>query len=155
MRQRSTNNAVGQVARTALLASLIAGLLTSGVALVSTARTIDIGPKVGDILVFQQGARMPSDWEFTAGTTAAASTTCNLRPDVMAAGGGSLVVEQRFDHRRVFQVHWAGAHTSQGGSDCGANTELVLPSADLQLLSNAVGGAGVEHKGFAGLLSFW
>jgi len=44
-----------------MLACLIAALLASTVAMVSAARTIEIGPKVGDILVFPQGARMPPD----------------------------------------------------------------------------------------------
>ena len=116
--------------------------------MVAAATTVDLGPRVGDILVFHRGARMPADWEFTAATAAAAPTTCTLRPDVMAAEGGSLVVEQSFDSPRSFQVHWAGARTSQGNSDCGSSAELMLPEGDLQLLSNAVGGPGVERSVF-------
>ena len=67
----------------------------------------------------------------------------------MASGGGSLVVEERIQQPRMFHVHWAGAHTSEGSADCGSSAELVLPAADLQLLSNAVGGAGVEHRALA------
>jgi len=149
--RRGTNDATGQIARTALLAGLIAGMLTCGVALVAGARGLDLGPKVGDILVFRQGARMPSDWEFAATTAATPSATCRLCPEAMASGGGSLVVEQRFDAPRRFQVHWAGVRTSEGATDCGAIADLILPHADLQLLSNAVGGAGVEHRMFSGL----
>ena len=65
----------------------------------------------------------------------------------MASGGGSLVVEERFQPR-MFHVHWAGSRTSEGSADCGSSAELVLPAADLQLLSNTVGGAGVEHRAF-------
>ena len=150
--RRPTNETAGagDLARTAVLASVIAGLLVSGVAVVSAATTIDMGPKVGDILVFRQGARMPNDWEFTVATTASPATTCSLRPEVMASEGGSLVVEQRFQQPRTFHVHWAGAHTSEGAADCGSNAELVLAGPDLQLLSNAVGGAGVEHRTFVG-----
>ena len=140
----------GDIARTAMLAGVIAGLLVGGVAMVSAATTIDMGPKVGDILVFRQGARMPNDWEFTVATAASPAATCSLRPGVMASGGGSLVVEERLQRPRTFQVHWAGAHTSEGAADCGSNAELVLVGPDLQLLSNAVGGAGVEHRTFAG-----
>ena len=93
---------------------------------------------------------MPNDWEFTVANTALPAVTCSLRPEVMASGGGSLVVEERFQHPRTFRVHWAGAHTSDGTADCGNSAELVLSSPDLVLLSNAVGGAGVEHKTFAG-----
>ena len=134
--------------RTAVLAALIAGLLAGGVAMVATATTIDLGPKVGDILVFRPGARMPADWAFAATRAAPETTTCTLRPDVMAGHGGSLVVEERFTKPRSFLVHWAGGSTSLGSTDCGVSAELVLPSADLQLLSNAAGGPGVEPSTF-------
>jgi hypothetical protein len=148
---RRADGSRGETVRTVVIASLIAGLLASSVAVVSVARTIDIGPKVGDILVFRPGARMPADWEFSATTTATPAVTCNLRPEVMASGGGSLVVEQRFAMPRAFQVHWAGGRTSEGGADCGSSAELILPGADVQLLSNAVGGPGVAPKPFPGL----
>jgi hypothetical protein len=140
----------GEIARTAMLASLIAGLLVTGVVVVSAATTIDVGPKVGDILVFRPGASMPGDWEFTVATVASPVVMCRLRPAVMATGGGSLVVEERFHHPRTFRVHWAGVRTSDGTTDCGNSAELVLSGPDLQLLSNAVGGPGVEHSSFGG-----
>jgi hypothetical protein len=87
---------------------------------------------------------MPTDWEFTVMTTAVPAAACSLRPDIMAAEGGSLVVEQRLQSSRTFQVHWAGTRTSTGGSDCGGSADLVVSNADLQLLSNVVGGPGVE-----------
>lgn len=136
----------GEAARTALLACLIAALLATSVAMVSAATTVDLGPKVGDILVFRHGARMPLDWDFTVASAGVPDATCKLTPGVMASDGGSLVVEQRFEEPRSFQVHWAGGHTSMGNTDCGDNAVLVVPAEDLQLLSNAVGGAGVEHK---------
>ncbi|MGC1412807.1 MAG: hypothetical protein WA864_28150 [Acetobacteraceae bacterium] len=145
---KPTDRASSDIVRTAVLASLIAALLASSVAVVSAARAIDIGPKVGDILVFHQGARMPADWEFTATTTSSTGATCTLVPLTMALEGGSLVVEQRFTTPRAFQVHWAGGRTSSQASDCGRNAELILPGEDLQLLTNAVGGAGVEHRIF-------
>jgi hypothetical protein len=145
---KHTDNASSEVARTALLACLIAALLASSVAVVSAARTIDIGPKVGDILVFRPGSRMPADWEFTVATASTPSTTCSLRPTVMASDGGSLVVEERIQAPRAFQVHWAGGRTSDSAADCGRDAQLVVAGADLQLLTNAVGGAGVEHKAF-------
>jgi len=138
--------ATGEVVRTAVGASLIAALLASSVAVVSAATRIEIGPRVGDILVFRRGARMPTDWEFIVVTTAMPAATCSLRPDIMAAEGGSLVVEQRRQSPRTFQVHWAGKCTSTGGSDCGDSAELVVSNADLQLLSNVVGGPGIEFS---------
>jgi hypothetical protein len=67
----------------------------------------------------------------------------------MASGGGSLVVEQRLDSKRLYRVHWAGQHTSTGATDCGDTADLLVSRVDLQLLTNAVGGAGVEHHAFA------
>src|SRR6516164_5233935 len=100
------NATTREVVRTAVLASLIAALLASNVAMVSAATKIEIGPQVGDILVFRQGAHMPTDWEFTVMTTAVPAASCSLRPAIMAAEGGSLVVEQRLQGPRTFQVHW-------------------------------------------------
>jgi hypothetical protein len=137
------NVTTGEVAGTAVLATLIAALLTS-VAMVSATTRIELGPHVGDILVFRRGAHMPTDWEFTVMTTAVPTATCSLRPTIMAAEGGGLVVEQHLQGPRTFQVHWAGIRTSTGGSDCGGSAELVVSKADLQLLSNLVGGPGVE-----------
>ena len=91
---------------------------------------------------------MPADWEFTATAASGTGATCTLRPQTMALDGGSMVVEQRFETPRAFQVHWAGGRTSSQDSDCGRNAELIVPGEDLQLLTNAVGGAGVEHRVF-------
>ena len=121
---KPTDSASSDIVRTAVLASLIAALLASSVAVVSAARAIDIGPKVGDILVFHQGARMPADWEFTATTTSSTGATCTLVPLTMALEGGSLVVEQRFTTPRAFQVHWAGGRTSSQASDCGTQRRV-------------------------------
>ena len=146
-RSGQQNPAHGSIGRTVVMAGLIAGLLAGGVAMMATATTIDLGPKVGDILVFRPGERVPTDWEFAA-TTAARPATCSLRPNVMAAHGGSLVVEERFTKPRSFLVHWAGGATSTGPADCGESADLVMPGTDLQLLSNAVGGPGVERSRF-------
>jgi hypothetical protein len=141
--------AVGGVARTAMLGALIGILLASSVAMVSAARTLDIAPKVGDILVFKHGARLPSDWDFTVTTSQAVG--CVLTPAVMAADGGSLVVEQRYDGASIYHVHWAGGRTSNGAADCGRSADLVVKREELQLLSNVVGGPGVVHDVFSWL----
>jgi hypothetical protein len=146
-RRHTHPHAAREIGRTAVLAGLIAGLLASGVAMAAAVRTIDLGPKVGDILIFRQGAHMPPDWEFTVTNTAAEQTaSCLLQPGIMAAGGGSLVVEERFQSPRLFRVHWAGTRTSQGSANCGPSAELEVSGVDLQLLSNAVGGPGVGPK---------
>jgi hypothetical protein len=146
-RRRAGGGPAGDMFGTALLAGFLAVLLTSSVAMVSAARTIDIAPKIGDILVFRPGARVPIEWEFAAVTISdQLPVSCNLRPDVMVSAGGSLVVEERFENRRMYRVHWAGHHTSNGTSDCGDAADLLINRGDLQLLINAVGGAGVEHR---------
>jgi hypothetical protein len=58
------------------------------------------------------------------------------------------VVEQRFAGSRLYRVHWAGQRTSNDTSDCGSAAELLVSRFDLQLLTNVVGGAGVEHRAF-------
>jgi hypothetical protein len=91
---RHTREASGGQLRTALIAGVIATLLASAAAVVAAARTIDLGPKVGDILVFRAGARLPADWEFTVVTaTNELPVSCKLQPVVMASAGGSLVVD--------------------------------------------------------------
>jgi hypothetical protein len=140
--------AAGNMGTTALFGCLLGALLASSVAVVTEVRTIDIGPKVGDILVFQPGAQVAADWEFAADTRDGQARRCILTPNIMMAGGGSLVVEQRRPGTRMFEVHWAGRQTNAAGSDCGSSADLVIAGQDLQLLGNAVGGAGVTHKTF-------
>jgi hypothetical protein len=137
----------GDWLRSVVLGCLIAAILASSVAVVSAARTLDLAPSVGDILVFKKGARMPEDWAFTANNNNAMA--CTLDPGVMAQAGGSLVVEERLDDSRAYRVHWAGGATSSGVANCGSGADLVVERADLQLLANAVGGPGVEHHAFS------
>ena len=126
-RRRAGGDPTGDIFGTALLACLLAALLASSVAVVSAARTIDIAPKIGDILVFRPGAQVPVEWEFAAVTISdQLPVTCNLRPDVMASAGGSLVVEERFQNRRLYRAHWAGRHTSNGDFDCGGEADLLV-----------------------------
>ncbi len=136
------------IGRTAILGGVLGVLLASCVAVVAAASTLELGPKVGDILVFKPGAQVPADWEFPAVNQGGQlPVSCNLKPDAMTSGGGSLVVEQRLEHR-AYRVHWAGTRTSADTGNCGATADLVVSGGDLQLLINAVGGPGVEHDGF-------
>ena len=136
-----------ETVRTAILAVLIATLLASSAAVVAAARALDIAPNVGDILVFRPGARMPTDWSFTVNKTS--GMACVLTPPAMASEGGSLVVEQRLDGSQTYRVHWAGGRTSDGVTDCGRSADLMLQREEVQLLANAVGGPGVEHRVFS------
>jgi len=143
---RRSSGGAGDIVRNVVLGTLIATILASSVAVVTAARTQDLAPNVGDILVFKKGARMPSDWDFTA--TNADAMACTLRPDVMATAGGSLVVEQRLDNASAYRVHWAGGPTSDGVTNCGSSVDVTMSREELQLLSNAVGGPGIEHSAF-------
>ena len=147
---RGADQATGGVGGAALLGCVLGALLASSVAVVTEVRTIDIGPKVGDILVFRPGSEVAADWEFPATATGQTTHTCTLKPNVMLASGGSLVVEGRLPSLREFHVHWAGARTNDNASNCGSSADLVVSGPDLQLLTNAVGGAGVQRKSFAG-----
>ena len=148
-RGRGHSNSAGSFVETALFACVLAALLVSSVAVVSSARTIDLAPKAGDILVFKPTMRVPADWEFAAVIESdQLPVSCNLKPSIMASGGGSLVVEQRFAGSRLYRVHWAGQRTSNDASDCGSAADLLVSRLDLQLMTNAVGGAGVEHRAF-------
>jgi hypothetical protein len=136
--------------RTVLIAAAIALVLASGAAVMAAAaRTADFAPKVGDILVFRTNAQPPADWVFSAVVISdQLPVSCKLQPAVMASAGGSLVVEQRSKDARLYRVHWAGHQTSTAEADCGKDADLLLSVADLQLLTNAVGGPGVEHRTF-------
>jgi hypothetical protein len=147
--RREAERPAGDGLRTVLIASFVALVLASSAAMVAAASAIPIGPQIGDILVFRQGAQLPPDWEFAAVVRSNdLPISCTLKPHAMASGGGSLVVEQRLDGRRVYRVHWAGRRTAYDGDDCGEAADLLVSRADLQLLTNAVGGPGVEHGTF-------
>jgi hypothetical protein len=146
--KRPLEATTGNMGTTALFGCLLGALLASSVAVVTVVRTIDVGPKVGDILVFRPGSSVAADWEFPANAPGGQAPRCILTPNVMMAGGGSLVVEQRRPGTHMYEVHWAGRQTNTGGSDCGSSADLVIAGQDLQLLSNAVGGEGVTRRRF-------
>ena len=75
----------------------------------------------------------------------APSGSCVLQSDVIAQEGGSLVVEaKRPTEQQSYVVHWAGAHTSIGPSDCGPAADLVLTENAMQHLAQVAGGFGVD-----------
>ncbi len=149
-RRRVEQGSDSTVFGTAVLGCTIAVLLASAVAVISTVRSWDIAPRVGDIAVFRPDAQFMADWQVTAGMSPdrtgalPVTATCVLRPDIMTANGGSLVVEARNTASSLYRVHWSGPHTSLGGSDCGRAADLTLSRADLQMLINAVGGTRAE-----------
>jgi hypothetical protein len=73
---------------------------------------------------------------------------CVLKPAVMAAAHGSLVVEQRRGDGRTFRIHWAGGPTSDGGADCGSAADLTVGLTAMQTLLNA--DTAAQHWPFIG-----
>lgn len=132
---------------TILRAGLLAMLLGSCAAALAAARSLDLAPHVGDIVVFGNNRHFEADWRIDV-TRVGDSARCVLQPGLMMRDGGSLVVEQRTVKADSYRVHWAGEHTAAGNDDCGAAADLTLNRVDLQILINAAGGAGVEPKAF-------
>lgn len=109
-------------------------------------------PRVGDIVTFEPSSQDADAWQLQVPATLVSGTrngaACMLNPTVIAARGGSLMVEARQDTSPpVYQLHWAGAKTEEGSADCGDSADLRVTRVDLQKLANAAGGFGVAHKG--------
>jgi hypothetical protein len=109
-------------------------------------------PKVGDIVAFRPGSQDGDTWQMTVPAkmvdlTGRVDRSCTLDPNVMAAHGGSLVVEGRQDEPGTqYRIHWAGGQTDNA-ADCGTGVDLQVSRMDLQRLANAAGGFGVGEKG--------
>lgn len=137
-------SAVVQTLQVACLGWLVALMLTSVVAMASYVSTLQFGPQVGDLLQFPAHGYIVAQWKIAVRRIGDGGA-CALQPKAMAAGGGSLVVERRLPGAWAFQVHWAGARTSNGPDDCGRSADLDIAGAGLQSLLE-IGGAG---KGWA------
>ena len=75
------------------------------------------------------------------------SMACILDVQTMQKSGGSLVVESTQSvPSRIFQVHWAGARTSNNRDDCGGSADLLLNSYQISALIFAAGGTGVKTQ---------
>jgi len=87
-------------------------------------------PKIGDIVVFKPGSQDTDMWQLSIQATmlpakSAPATDCSLDPNVMATGGGSLVVEGREEEPSLlYRVHWSGDRTSKGSDNCGSAVDL-------------------------------
>jgi len=124
-----------------MVAVLVGGILKSA----------RFGPAIGDIVSFDAPAPALDQGPviaLRAGPTGSDHAgICTLRPEIMASGGGSLVIEQRENEGRgPFRVHWAGRRTAAGAEDCGSSAELVVNPNDLLALAASAGGFGVAHK---------
>lgn len=113
--------------------------------------SLHAGLRVGDILVFKNTSQVADNLPITAIRVAAPAAsrpvTCTLDPRVMARNGGSLVIESKSLVKSVYQVHWAGTHTSNGPQDCGRTANLSISQMDMESLVNAVGGFSLTANG--------
>jgi hypothetical protein len=112
--------------------------------IVSALRLVDdLGPRIGDIITFNPAKQISPDLQERITVTPGGGLTavpCVLDPRTMLASGGSLVIEavQPKPDRR-YRVDWAGAHTSDDRTDCGAAAEFLLSQPDLVALLLAAG----------------
>ena len=122
--------------------------------LMSFSEMSQVGPDVGAIVTFDPHGG-PKHWDqpgipadFATPLTKRAG--CMLMPSVIAAGGGSFVIEaKQMTRPPVFVVHWSGVRTENGARDCGRSVDLTLPLNQLRALANVAGGFGVEHGFFS------
>ena len=113
----------------------------------------DIGPNVGDIVVFDPLDSMSRDMKARVTAVHTGSqhgVACVLDVRAMHAGGGSLVIESRQPMTtNGLRVHWAGARSADDGAGCGSSAELLLNQDDVEVLAMAAGGFGVPvARGF-------
>ena len=105
-------------------------------------------PRVGDIADFSPRYANEDVLAVTVTAKEAAGRSCVLASDVMVRGGGSFVVVARQPSGDgSYLIHWAGAHTSSGASDCGSSADLLVSRHDLLGLAGIVGGFGVHLGG--------
>ena len=105
----------------------------------------EFGPRVGDMVRFDpaQTSLFDSSARLVAGRPEQAS--CVVDVGMVQRSGGSLVVEQRATGGvRVYRAHWAGPRTSEKATDCGPDADLVLSSADMNVLAMAASGSATD-----------
>jgi hypothetical protein len=135
-----------------IVTHLIAFALCLTTALLSLSDMQQVGPDVGEIVMFDPHDG-PKRWELPGiparfASPAAPRQGCLLMPSAISAGGGSFVIESKQMTRPpVFVVHWSGQRTDNGAQDCGRSADLRLPLTQLRALANVAGGFGVA-RGF-------
>ena len=136
---------------TVILSIMAAGLCLF-VCLVSLSEAAQIGPDVGEIVSFDP-RNGPRYWTqpgipavYLRVDEQGRPRTCTLMPSIMAAGGGSFVIEAKETSRPPsFRVHWSGTRTDLGARDCGRSADLVLQLPQLRALATVAGGYGPGH----------
>jgi hypothetical protein len=142
------DNEIGQ---TTILTIFAAGLSLFA-CLLSLSEVAQIGPDIGEIVSFdpQNGPRywsqpgIPAVYVKSSGDVTPRG--CILMPPVLAADGGSFVIEAKETTRPPsFRVHWSGLHTALDSADCGRSADLVLQLTQLRALATVAGGFGAGH----------
>jgi len=106
----------------------------------------EMEPGVGDIAEFVPG-HAAQDLVPVTVTARDGARSCVLASDVIAQDGGSLVVVARETaHEPAYVVHWVGARTNIGTTDCGASADLVVSKRDLLSLAGIAGGFGLHPE---------
>ncbi len=131
-RYRVVNRAI-ELFETILLAALLAGALISAVGALSLLPQVQFGPPLGEILTFGWYGQLTPSWHVDA-VQAATHRHCLLKPAVMAATRGSMVVERRMPDGRTFLAHWAGGPTSDDAGNCGTDVDLTIGLGAMQTL---------------------
>ena len=104
-------------------------------------------PRVGDVADFSSH-QVSRDVLPVMVTAKEAGHTCVLASEVMASSGGSFVIVARQPALEgSYLIHWVGAHTSKGKTDCGSSADLLVSKSDLLGLVSAAGGFGVHPGG--------
>jgi hypothetical protein len=130
----------------AAMAIMVTGCLSTFLVL----QLDEFRPKIGDMVVFKPGSQDSDMWQVTIPATSVSQpvSQCSLDPNVMAANGGSLVVEGLQNEPALqYRIHWAGAETAPADGNCGSSANLLVSRTDLQRLANAAGGFGIADKG--------
>ena len=127
------------------LRATLAGLGLVGIILmvtiVSALQLMDaLGPRIGDIIRFDPARATSPVGQTSIRVTPLAGRSCKLDPSIMAASGGSLMIEATSpEPDRAYRVGWAGRRTSDGPADCGPAEVFLLSQADLIRLKLASG----------------
>ena len=128
---------------TALAGMELVGLIMT-ITIVGMLHLVDaLGPRIGDILSFDQAIKIASDAETRIAVIPVGdpgAVRCILDVRSMLASGGSLAIEATWPKPHPsYLVHWAGGRTSAGLTDCGTSAEFWLSPADLVRLKLAAG----------------
>jgi hypothetical protein len=140
-----------QIDTTAAVLGFSVFTLALFVSMVALMRLAQIGPDIGEAVVFEprQYARYleePGVFVSHAAPAEGAARTCVLTPSVIAEGGGRLVLEAKeMTSPPVYRAHWAGGHTDRNGGDCGQSADLTLQLSQVRILARVAGGWGANH----------